>query len=248
MSVDSQTDSTDPSYVPRHIAIIMDGNGRWARKRAMPRTYGHKQGAETVKTVVRAASELGVKYLTLYGFSTENWSRPAEEVGELMSLMRHYIRGNIAELHENGVRLKIIGERWRLAKDVLETVENAEAMTANNTGITLTIAFSYGGRQELVSAMQQLAKRVQAGQLQPEDIQASDIDNALLTAGLPDPDLLIRTSGEQRISNFLLWQMAYTEMVFLDTLWPDFNKADLQHAISTYQQRDRRYGKVSSAS
>lgn len=248
MPADSQSDPTAQNYVPRHVAIIMDGNGRWARKRGMPRTYGHKQGAETVKTVVRAASELGIKYLTLYGFSTENWSRPADEVGELMSLMRHYIRGNIAELHENGVRLKIIGERWRLAKDVLETVENAEAMTANNTGVTLTIAFSYGGRQELVNAMQHLAKRVQAGELKPEDIQASDIDNALLTAGLPDPDLLIRTSGEQRISNFLLWQMAYTEMVFLDTLWPDFGKADLQQAIAIFQQRDRRYGKVSSAS
>lgn len=233
--------------VPQHVAIIMDGNGRWAKKRGMPRTFGHRQGAETVKTVVRAAAELGVRYLTLYGFSTENWSRPADEVSELMSLMRHYVRGNIADLHKNGVRLKIIGERWRLDKDVLEIIENAEALTDKNTNITLTIAFSYGGRQELVHAVQAIAKDVAAGKLAPEAISEATLGSALMTADLPDPDLLIRTSGEQRLSNFLLWQMAYTELMFVDTYWPDFGKADLQAAIDSFRGRDRRFGKIASS-
>lgn len=230
--------------VPQHVAIIMDGNGRWAKKRGMPRTFGHRQGAETVKAVVRAAAELGVRYLTLYGFSTENWSRPADEVSELMSLMRHYVRGNIADLHKNGVRLKIIGERWRLDKDILEMIENAETLTENNDKITLTIAFSYGGRQELLHAVQAIAKDVAAGKLAPEAITETTLGNALMTADLPDPDLLIRTSGEQRLSNFLLWQMAYTELMFVDTYWPDFGKADLQAAIDSFRGRDRRFGKI----
>lgn len=233
--------------VPQHVAIIMDGNGRWAKKRGMPRTFGHRQGAETVKTVVRAAADLGVRYLTLYGFSTENWSRPADEVSELMSLMRHYVRGNIADLHKNGVRLKIIGERWRLDKDVLEIIENAEALTDKNTNITLTIAFSYGGRQELVQAVQAIARDVAAGKLAPEAISEATLGSALMTADLPDPDLLIRTSGEQRLSNFLLWQMAYTELMFVDTYWPDFGKADLQAAIDSFRGRDRRFGKIASS-
>lgn len=230
--------------VPRHIAIIMDGNGRWAQKRGLPRTLGHRQGAETVRRVVEAAAEAGVKYLTLFGFSTENWSRPADEVRELMSLMRHYVRGNVADLHKNGVRLRIIGERERIDSDVLAIVEQAEQLTSTNDRLHLTIAFSYGARQEIVMAVRKLAADVQAGRLVPEEIDVSTVNSALLTADLPDPDLLIRTSGEQRISNFLLWQLAYAELVFVDTFWPDFGKAELNEAIRTYQGRDRRFGGV----
>ncbi len=230
--------------VPRHIAIIMDGNGRWAQKRGLPRTLGHRQGAETVRRVVEAAADAGVKYLTLFGFSTENWSRPPDEVRELMSLMRHYVRGNVADLHKNGVRLRIIGERERIDADVLEIVEQAEQLTSTNDRLHLTIAFSYGARQEIVMAARKLAADVQAGKLIPEEIDASTVNSALLTADLPDPDLLIRTSGEQRISNFLLWQLAYAELVFVDTLWPDFGKTELNEAIRAYQGRDRRFGGV----
>ncbi len=230
--------------VPRHIAIIMDGNGRWAQKRGLPRTLGHRQGAETVRRVVEASADAGVKYLTLFGFSTENWSRPADEVRELMSLMRHYVRGNVADLHKNGVRLRIIGERERIDPDVLAIVEQAEQLTSTNDRLHLTIAFSYGARQEIVMAARKLAADVQAGKLIPEEIDVSTVNSALLTADLPDPDLLIRTSGEQRISNFLLWQLAYAELVFVDTFWPDFGKAELNEAIRTYQCRDRRFGGV----
>ena len=230
--------------VPRHIAIIMDGNGRWAQKRGLPRTLGHRQGAETVRRVVEAAADAGVKYLTLFGFSTENWSRPTDEVRELMSLMRHYVRGNVADLHKNGVRLRIIGERERIDPDVLEIVEQAEQLTSANDRLHLTIAFSYGARQEIVMAVRKLAADVQAGKLVPEEIDVSTVNSALLTADLPDPDLLIRTSGEQRISNFLLWQIAYAELVFVDTFWPDFGKAELNEAIRIYQGRDRRFGGV----
>lgn len=236
--------SEQPHPVPRHIAIIMDGNGRWAQKRGLPRTLGHRQGAETVRRVVEAAAEAGVKYLTLFGFSTENWSRPADEVRELMSLMRHYVRGNVADLHKNGVRLRIIGERERIDPDVLAIVEQAEQLTSANDRLHLTIAFSYGARQEIVMAARKLAADVQAGKLIPEEIDVSTVNSALLTSDLPDPDLLIRTSGEQRISNFLLWQLAYAELVFVDTFWPDFGKAELNEAIRTYQGRDRRFGGV----
>lgn len=236
--------SEQPHPVPRHIAIIMDGNGRWAQKRGLPRTLGHRQGAETVRRVVEAAAEAGVKYLTLFGFSTENWSRPADEVRELMSLMRHYVRGNVADLHKNGVRLRIIGERERIDPDVLGIVEQAEQLTSANDRLHLTIAFSYGARQEIVMAARKLAADVQAGKLIPEEIDVSTVNSALLTSDLPDPDLLIRTSGEQRISNFLLWQLAYAELVFVDTFWPDFGKAELNEAIRTYQGRDRRFGGV----
>lgn len=236
--------SDEQQTVPRHIAVIMDGNGRWARKRGMPRVFGHRQGAETVRRVVEAAAEAGVQYLTLFGFSTENWSRPQEEVQELMGLLRYYVRSNVAELHKNGVRLRVIGERERIERDVLDIIEQAETLTAGNTRLHLTIAFSYGARQEIVLAMRKLAEDVQAGKLAPEDIDISTVGNALLTADLPDPDLLIRTSGEQRISNFLLWQIAYAELVFTDTLWPDFGKSDLDEAIRIFQSRDRRFGGV----
>lgn len=236
--------SDEQQAVPRHIAIIMDGNGRWAQKRGMPRVFGHRQGAETVRRVVEAAADAGVEYLTLFGFSTENWSRPLEEVQELMSLLRYYVRSNVAELHKNGVRLRIIGERERIERDVLDIIEQAETLTANNSRLHLTIAFSYGARQEIVLAMRKLAQDVQAGKLIPEDIDISTVGSSLLTADLPDPDLLVRTSGEQRISNFLLWQIAYAELVFTDTLWPDFGKSDLDDAIRTFQSRDRRFGGV----
>ncbi len=238
------TDNANSRRIPQHVAIIMDGNGRWANKRGLPRTMGHKEGAETVRKVAEAASELGIKYMTLFGFSTENWNRPAEEVTELMSLMRYYIKGNIAELHKNGVRLRIIGERHRLAPDILQIVEHAEKTTASNDKLHLTIAFSYGARQEIVSAAQKLAFEVQAGTLRPEEIDQTRLSHALLTADMPDPDLLIRTSGEKRISNFLLWQLAYTELVFLDTLWPDFGRNDLEEAITEYNGRERRFGGV----
>jgi len=238
------TDSATSRRIPQHVAIIMDGNGRWANKRGLPRTMGHKEGAETVRKVAEAASDLGIKYMTLFGFSTENWNRPAEEVTELMSLMRYYIKGNIAELHKNGVRLRIIGERHRLAPDILQIVEHAEKTTAANDKLHLTIAFSYGARQEIVSAAQKLAFEVQAGTLRPEEIDQTRLSHALLTADMPDPDLLIRTSGEKRISNFLLWQLAYTELVFLDTLWPDFGRNDLEEAITEYNGRERRFGGV----
>lgn len=236
--------SDEQQNIPKHIAIIMDGNGRWAQKRGLPRVFGHRQGAETVRRVVEAAANAGVKYLTLFGFSTENWSRPAEEVSELMNLLRHYVRSNVADLQKNNVRLCVIGERERIEPDVLATIEQAEALTAKNDRITLTIAFSYGARQEIVLAMRKLAEDVQNGKLTPSEIDVSMVSGALLTADLPDPDLLIRTSGEQRISNFMLWQIAYSELVFVDTFWPDFGKDDLDLAIRTYQSRDRRFGGV----
>jgi undecaprenyl diphosphate synthase len=238
---------TENRRIPEHVAIIMDGNGRWAQSRGLPRNAGHKEGAETVRRVVEAAADAGVKYLTLFGFSTENWNRPADEVSALMMLMRHYMRGNVAELHEKGVRLRVIGERHRLEPDVLKIVESAEETTRGNNRVHLTIAFSYGARQELVNAAQKLAFEVQAGRLRPEEIDQTRLGHALLTADLPDPDLLIRTSGEKRISNFLLWQLAYTELVFLDTLWPDFSRQDLDAAINEFNGRQRRYGGLTSS-
>ncbi len=242
------TTTPTPPPIPQHVAIIMDGNGRWAQRRGLPRTAGHKQGAETVRRVVEEAANLGIRYLTLFGFSTENWSRPAEEVRALMGLMRYYVRSNVAELHKNGVRLRVIGERERLSPDVLKVVESAEETTAACDRINLTIAFSYGARQELVLAMRKLAGDVQAGRLSPADINADTISANLLTADLPDPDLLIRSSGEQRISNFLLWQIAYAELVFVDTLWPDFGRADLDFALAEYNRRERRLGGLRAVS
>jgi len=242
----SSSPTTEPA-VPQHVAIIMDGNGRWAQQRGLPRTAGHKQGAETVRTTVEAAANLGIKYLTLFGFSTENWKRPTDEVDELMRLMQYYLRKDIAELHKNGVRVRLIGERSRIGPETLQLIENAEKTTAANDRLHLTIAFSYGGRQELTLAMQQLAAKVAAGELAAADISEANISAHLYTEDLPEPDLLIRTSGEQRISNFLLWQLAYSEMVFTQTLWPDFNKADLESAIEEYQRRNRRFGQVVNA-
>jgi undecaprenyl diphosphate synthase len=231
-----------PRPEPRHIAIIMDGNGRWAKARGLPRIAGHRQGAEAVRRTVRAAGDLGIPYLTLFGFSSENWKRPLQEIDDLMGLLRHYLRGEIAELHKNGVRLRVIGDRERLASDIVTLIANAEALTRANSGVNLTIALSYGGRAEIVAAVRAIAARSADGGLSPGDIDETVISRYLFTAGIPDPDLLIRTSGEQRISNFLLWQCAYSELVFTKTLWPDFGPADLEQAIADFGCRDRRYG------
>jgi undecaprenyl diphosphate synthase len=236
------SDAATPRPIPRHIAIIMDGNGRWAQARGLPRIAGHRRGAEAARRAVIAAAELGVPYLTLFGFSSENWRRPSGEIQDLMGLLRHYLRGEIAELHRNGVRLKVIGELGRLDRDIIEMIEHAEAMTRDNARITVTIALSYGGRAEIVAAVRAIAQRVQSGSLASEAIGEDCFARHLFTANLPDPDLLIRTSGEQRISNFLLWQSAYSEFVFTKTLWPDFSKRDLEEAIDEFCGRERRYG------
>ena len=231
-----------PRPLPRHIAIIMDGNGRWAKARGLPRIAGHRRGAEAVRRTLVAASELGIPYLTLFGFSSENWKRPLHEVDDLMGLLRHYLRGEIAELHRNGVRLRVIGELGRLSVDLVTLIANAEALTRDNRAINLTIALSYGGRAEIVAAARAIAVKVAAGSLEVEAVDEDLIADHLFTSDLPDPDLLIRTSGEQRISNFLLWQCAYAELVFTKTLWPDFGRGDLDQAIADYCGRERRYG------
>ncbi|GIK96097.1 MAG: isoprenyl transferase [Alphaproteobacteria bacterium] len=227
---------------PVHVAIIMDGNGRWATARGLPRTLGHQRGAEAVRRSVKGAAELGIRYLTLYGFSSENWKRPPAEIDDLMGLLRLYLRSEIAELDRNGVRLRVIGDRERLGSDIVRLIEDAEARTRGNTRLNLTVALSYGGRAEITQAARRIAAAVQRGELRPEDIDEALFARFLLTDGIPDPDLLIRTSGEQRISNFLLWQSAYTELLFLDRLWPDFSKDDLEDAIREFHRRDRRYG------
>jgi undecaprenyl diphosphate synthase len=227
---------------PAHVAIIMDGNGRWARLRGLPRVAGHRRGAEAVRRTLEAAVDFGIQYLTLFGFSSENWRRPSGEINDLMGLLRHYLRGEIAELHRNGVRVRIIGERARLAADIVTLIDNAEDLTGGNSRICLTIALSYGGRAEIARAARRLAEEVKAGRLDPAEIDEACFARHLLTEGMPDPDLLIRTSGEQRISNFLLWQSAYAELVFTPTLWPDFGRDDLAQALRDYHGRERRYG------
>ena len=231
-----------PSPPPVHVAIIMDGNGRWAKQRSLPRIAGHRRGAEAVRRAVTAAGEFGIGYLTLFGFSSENWKRPAGEVDDLMGLLRHYIRAEIAELHTKGVCLRVIGDRTQLPGDIVTLINNAETLTAGNTGLRLTIALSYGGRAEIARAARDIAAAVKSGELAPEQVDETLFARHLLTADIPDPDLVIRTSGEQRISNFLLWQTAYSELVFIDTLWPDFGKADFEHALRDYHSRERRYG------
>jgi undecaprenyl diphosphate synthase len=234
----------DGAPPPRHIAVIMDGNGRWAKRRGLPRFEGHRRGVDAVRRTVRAATELGIGYLTIFSFSTENWSRPAAEVAELMGLLRRFIRNDLAELHAQNVRVRIIGEKQGVSADIQRLLVEAETVTAGNTGLVLTIAFNYGGRTEIVRAAQSLAADVVAGRLTPEQISDRMLGERLSTGGIPDPDLLIRTSGEMRVSNFLLWQLAYAEFVFLDVLWPDFDKADLEGAIGAFRARDRRYGGV----
>jgi undecaprenyl diphosphate synthase len=231
-----------PRALPQHVAIIMDGNGRWAKARGLPRIAGHRRGAEAARRAVTAAAELGIPYLTLFGFSSENWKRPTAEIQDLMALLRHYLYGEIAELHRSGVRLKVIGQLARLAPDIVGLIEHAENLTRENSQITLTIALSYGGRAEIVAAVQAIAAQVASGALSADQVDENCIARHLFTADIPDPDLLIRTSGEQRISNFLLWQCAYSELVFTKTLWPDFSKHDLEQAIDEFCDRERRYG------
>ena len=236
--------STVPYAPPKHVAIIMDGNDRWAKARGLPRTAGHRKGVEAVRRTVEAARELGIPYLTMFGFSSENWRRPEGEVFDLMQLLRFYLRSEIAELHKNGVRLRVIGDRAKLSGDIVTMIEKAEELTRNNTELNLIIALSYGARQEIVEATRQMVRDALEGRLSPEEITEESFSARLLTRDVPDPDLLVRTSGEQRISNFLLWQSAYTELVFVDTLWPDFTKRDLEDAIREFNRRDRRYGAV----
>jgi undecaprenyl diphosphate synthase len=231
-----------PRTLPQHVAIIMDGNGRWARARGLPRIAGHRRGAEAVRRTAARACELGIPYLTLFGFSSENWQRPSSEIHDLMGLLRHYLRAEIAELCRNGIRLKVIGQIRRLAPDIVSLIEQAEETTRDNSAITLTIALSYGGRSEIVAAVRAIAAQVRAGNLALDAVDEECLARHLFTVDLPDPDLLIRTSGEQRISNFLLWQCAYSELVFTKTLWPDFAKDDLDEAIDEYCGRERRYG------
>jgi undecaprenyl diphosphate synthase len=229
---------------PRHIALIMDGNGRWAAARGLPRFEGHRRGVEALRRAVRAAIEVGVGYLTVYSFSVENWSRPFEEVQSLLGLLHRFIRNDLAELHANNVRVRVIGARVDLAPDIADLLREAEQVTKDNTGLTLVVAFNYGARQEIAAAARALAEAVAAGRLRPSDIDVDAISAQLHTADIPDPDLIIRTSGEQRLSNFLLWQAAYAEFVFLPINWPDFDKASLVAAIAEYNHRERRFGGV----
>ncbi len=228
--------------LPVHVAIIMDGNRRWARARGHPPAWGHRKGAEAVRRTVEACARLGIRYLTLYAFSSENWRRPPQEVDELMNLLRYYLQREIDHLHENDVRIRVIGDRARLASDIVALIEEAERRTADNRRIDVLVALNYGGRQEIVRACRRIAEAVRAGRLDPAAIDEDRFAACLDTAGVPDPDLLIRTSGEQRISNFLLWQLAYTELVFLPVLWPEFGEEHLVEALLEYGRRERRYG------
>lgn len=228
--------------LPAHVAIIMDGNGRWASRRGLPRFEGHRRGVEAVRRTVRSALEVGIPFLTLYGFSTENWNRPADEVTDLFGLLKRFIRHDLADLHSRNVRVRVIGDRQGLPADILGLLDEAQDVTRRNSGLNLVIAFNYGGRQEIARAMRAIARLVRAGQLDPEEIGPDMIGSMLDTSGIPDPDLVIRTSGEQRISNFLPWQTAYSEFVFLPGLWPDFDETAFRGAIEQFTSRERRFG------
>ncbi len=241
-SAGSQPGSGGAAAVPRHVAIIMDGNGRWAKARGLPRAAGHRQGAEAARKVLRAAGEAGVECLTLYAFSSENWRRPETEINDLMGLLRFYIGAELNALHKEGVRLKIIGDHNAFSPDTARMVDEAVARTAGNTRMTLAVALNYGSRAELVQAARKLAARAASGDIDPAAIDEAAIENALDTAGLPPLDLLIRTSGEVRLSNFLLWQAAYAELMFVDTLWPDFDGERLRACLAEFAARERRYG------
>jgi undecaprenyl diphosphate synthase len=230
------------STPPTHVAIIMDGNGRWAKARMLPRIAGHRQGAEVVREMVSHCRDLGISFLTIYAFSSENWKRPLEEIDDLMGLLKIYLKREINELSRSGVRMRFIGNRKRLPKDIIALIEDAESKTPQNPGLTLTVALNYGGRSEIVQAAESIARDVASGAIESSAIDEELFESYLDTAGIPDPDLLIRTSGEQRVSNFLLWQTAYTELVFSPVLWPDFNKGHLEDAINEFHRRERRYG------
>jgi undecaprenyl diphosphate synthase len=231
-----------PYEVPRHVAIIMDGNGRWAAARGLPRTEGHRRGVEALRRTVRAAGEIGIGILTIFSFSSENWSRPPAEVRDLLALLRRFIRNDLAELHSNNVRVRVIGERAGLDADILRLLEEAEELTRRNDGLMLVVAFNYGARQEIARAARRIAVEVRDGRLDADAVTADCLSRFLDAPDLPDPDLIIRTSGEQRLSNFLLWQAAYSEFVFVQTHWPDFDRAVLEQALTEYHRRERRFG------
>jgi len=237
----------EPNRLPHHIAIIMDGNGRWANRRNQPRVAGHRAGAEAVRATVEAAARLGISYLTLYAFSTENWKRPRLEVEALMGLLREFLRKEIRSLNENNIRFQTIGREEGLESAVRREIDRGRRETGANTGMVLTVALNYSGRSEIIEACRQLAARAVAGKCDPTQINEYDFEQCLFTTQLPDPDLLIRTSGEMRVSNFLLWQIAYSEIYVTETLWPDFRRADLFEAVIEYQKRERRYGDVKPA-
>ena len=230
--------------IPNHVAIILDGNGRWAKKRLMPRNYGHMQGAKTVEKICEDAWNMGIHYLTVYAFSTENWKRPEDEVSALMKLLKNYLKDCIERSNSNDMRVRVIGDKTGLNDEIREKIAELEEMTKNNTGLNFTIAINYGSRDEMVRAMKKMATDIKDGKVPEDDISEETFGNYLDTVGIPDPDLLIRTSGEQRLSNYLLWQLAYTEFYFTDVLWPDFSKKDLEDAVFAYNKRDRRFGKI----
>ena len=238
-----EADAPEP---PRHIAIIMDGNGRWAKARGLPRVAGHQRGVDALRGVVEAGQEMGIDYLTLYAFSSENWKRPPTEVDDLMGLLRLYLRRELRDLHRNGVRIRFIGEWRRLDPGIVKLIEDAERTTSDNSGLTLVIAVNYGSHREIVEASRQIAVAVSDGSMSLDEIDETTFASHLHTDGIPDPDLVIRTSGEQRLSNFLLWQACYAELVFMDVLWPDFTKSSLEQAIDEYHHRERRYGATRS--
>ncbi|MBU6474538.1 MAG: isoprenyl transferase [Alphaproteobacteria bacterium] len=239
--------NTGNENIPAHVAIIMDGNGRWATARGLSRTEGHRKGAEAARHVVEAAGELGIRYLTLFAFSSENWNRPADEVNDLMNLLRYYLKKETAELHKNGARIKVIGDRSALPIDIVKLIENAENLTRDNAKITVVLALNYGGRQDIIFAAKELARQVRADETDLATVNENSFSRYMMTGDIPDPDLMIRTSGESRISNFLLWQMAYAELYFTDTLWPDFSKKDLKDAVAHFSGRDRRFGGLSQS-
>jgi undecaprenyl diphosphate synthase len=231
---------------PAHVAIIMDGNGRWAQARGLPRVAGHRAGVEALRQAVRVAGEMGVAWLTVYAFSSENWSRPKSEVSDLMGLLKLFIRRDLAELHQSGVKVRVIGDRTSLASDIRALLEEAETLTRNNSALNLVIAFNYGSRDEIVRTARKIAEAAVAGELEPSAITAESFSTFLDTAGIPDPELIIRTSGELRLSNFLLWQAAYSELVFLPCMWPDFSRSDFEQAVQAFANRERRFGGITA--
>ncbi len=241
---EKHAEKMEDMMVPAHVAVILDGNGRWAKKRGLPRSMGHREGCKTVEKTVELAARMGIQYLTVYGFSTENWKRSSEEVGALMQLFRYYMVRLLKIAKANNVQVKMIGERSRFDQDIIEGINRLEDETRENTGLTFVIAVNYGGRDEITRAVKRLAAACQEGKLNPQDITEQTIEACLDTAGIPDPDLLIRTSGEIRLSNYLLWQCAYTEIYVTDCLWPDFDQEELEKAVAAYNRRERRYGGV----
>jgi len=235
-------EGSDSFDVPRHVAVIMDGNGRWAADRGLPRVEGHRRGVEALRRTVRAATELGISVLTIFSFSSENWSRPPSEISDLMALLRRFVRKDLAELHKSNVRVRIIGDRAGLERDIRLLLQEAEDLTRGNAGLTLVVAFNYGSRQEIARAAQRIAIEVAAGRLSADDVSPERLGSYLHAPDIPDPDVIIRTSGEQRLSNFLLWQAAYSELVFVPINWPDFDRAALEGAIMEYRRRERRFG------